>query len=355
MAKANPVFQSIADNLNSMIKSKNYQVAPTYPKGSTGSNDKRYREYRLQLVNKEQDTSAAVIEHLGNQLKKDGNLKSLKFNDISPNSSKFPSYSFVFDDQMYDIIIARGANSGEKFELRTVKNLDQFFKIRQDSEMSSLIKQMNESHSPFANSEIISARQRTGPTRKEGIAIEKLGAIIGDIELKDSNGEKWYISLKDIKGNTFSSYSGAASLFNKDGDLQPKSAGADFLNSFGVDLNKVQAGFDERANINKLRPTIPVKSPNRAEIEKIFNRAWGMDYFYVRRLVNGWKVFWLGRDKMNKLCRGIKVDVKAIRYPNKGSKQITIPCSNDYENYIIEIRNSSKGEYPNDTKFKVKK
>jgi hypothetical protein len=350
---AEDVFQKIADNLNSMIKSKNYQVAPASPKGKPGSNDKRYREYRLQLVNKEQDTSKAVIEHLGNQLKKDSNIKLLKFNDISPNSSKFPSYSFTFDDQMYDIIIARGANSGEKFETRTVKNLDDYFKIRQDSDMAGVIQQMNESHKPFANSEIISAKQRTGSTKKEGVPIEKLGAIIGDIVLKDNNGSEWFISLKDVNGNTFSSYSGAASLFDKDGTLQPNSAGADFLNSFGVDLNKVQAGFDERGNINKLRPKIPVKKANQAEIEKIFNRAWGMNYFYVRRLVSGWKVFWLGKEKLDKLCRGIKID--AIRYPNKTSKQITILCSNSIEDYVIEIRNSKAQEYPNDTKFKVKK
>ena len=353
MAKVNEAFQKIADNLNSIVKSKNYQVASTYPKGTNGSNDKRYREYRLQLINKELDTSAAVIEHLGNQLKKDENIKLLKFNEISPNSSKFPSYTFTFDDQMYDIIIARGANSGEKFEIRTVKNLDQFFKIRQDREMAGLLDLMNEAYAPFANAEIISAKQRTGTTRKEGIAIEKLGAIIGDIELKDNNGEKWYISLKDINGNTFSAYSGAASLFSKDGTLQTSSEGADFMNSFGVDLNKVQAGFDERGNINKLRPKIPVKKANQAEIEKIFNRAWGMNYFYVRRQPNGWKVFWLGKEKMNKLCRGIKVD--AIRYPNKTSKQTTILCSNSVEDYVIEVRNSSGGEYPNDTKIKVKK
>ena len=350
---AEDVFQKIADNLNSMIKSKNYQVAPASPKGKPGSNDKRYHEYRLQLVNKEQDTSKAVIEHLGNQLKKDSNIKLLKFNDISPNSSKFPSYSFTFDDQMYDIIIARGANSGEKFETRTVKNLDDYFKIRQDSEMAGVIQQMNESHKPFANSEIISAKQRTGSTKKEGVPIEKLGAIIGDIVLKDNNNKEWFISLKDVNGNTFSSYSGAASLFDKDGTLQPNSAGADFLNSFGVDLNKVQAGFDERGNINKLRPKIPVKKANQAEIEKIFNRAWGMNYFYVRRLVSGWKVFWLGKKKLDKLCRGIKID--AIRYPNKTSKQITILCSNSIEDYVIEIRNSKAQEYPNDTKIKVKK
>jgi hypothetical protein len=350
---ADDVFLKIGQNLNSMVKTKNYQVAPAYPKGKPGSNDKRYREYRLQLVNKEQDTSKALIDHLGNQLKRDPELKTIKFNDISPNSSKFPSYSFTFDGQMYDVIVARGANSGEKFETRTVQNLDSYFKIRQDSEMANVIQQMNESHAPFAGVEITSVKQRTGSTKKEGVAIEKLGAIIGDIVLNDNRGNEWFISLKDVNGNTFSSYSGAASLFDRDGTLQPNSAGADFLNSFGVDLNKVQSGFDERGNINKFRKTIPVSKPNAQEIEKIFNRAWGMNYFYVRRMVNSWKVFWLDKQKLDKLCRGIKID--DIRYPNKKSKQITILCSNSVEDYVIEIRNSKAQEYPNDTKFKVKK
>lgn len=350
---ADDAFLKIADKLNSIIKAQNYQVAPAAPKGKPGSNDKRYREFRLQLINKEQDTSAAVIKHLDVQFKKDENVKSLKFNEISPNSSKFPSFSFVFDGQMYDIIVARGANSGEKFETRTVKNLDDYFRIQQNSEMADVIQQMNDSHKPFANSEIVSVKQRTGSTKKEGVAIEKLGAIIGDIVLKDSTGAEWFVSLKDVNGNTFSSYSGAASLFDKDGTLQPNSPGADFLHSFGVDLNAVQDGFDGRGNIKKLRPKILVKKANQAEIEKIFNRAWGMNYFYVRRLVSGWKVFWLGKEKLDKLCIGIKVD--AIRYPNKTSKQITILCSNSIEEYVIEIRNSKAQEYPNDTKFKVKK
>jgi len=346
-------FQIIGENLNSMVKSKNYQVAPAYPKGKPGSNDKRYREFRLQLVNKENDTSKAVIDHLNVQLKRDDNLKFVTFNQVSPNSSKFPSYSFTFDGQLYDVIIARGANAGEKFETRTVTNLDAFFKIRQGGEMAKVIQQMNESHAPFAGVEITSVKQRTGATKKEGVPIEKLGAIIGDIILNDNRGNSWFISLKDVNGNTFSSYSGAASLFDKAGTLQPRSEGAKFLNAFGVDLNQVQAGFDIRGNINTFRPNIPVSKPNAQELEKIFNRAWGMNYFYVRRLVNSWKVFWLDRAKLDNLSRNIKID--AIRYPSKKSKQITILCSNSVEQYVIEVRNSKAQEYPNDTKFKVKK
>ena len=349
------VYQKLGENLNSMVKNKNYELNARFPKGKPGSNDKRYREYRLNLINKELDTSKACIAHLGNKLRLDTNITQIRYNEVSPNSSKFPSFSFVFDGQMYDIIIARGANAGEKFETRTVTNLDNFFKIRQSSEMSGLIGQMNESNEAFAqfrDSNVL--RRERGATKKEGVPIADLGAIIGDIILTDSQRNTWYISLKDIKGNTFSSYSGAASLFDKEGNLQPDSEGATFLNTFGVDLNKVQSGFDERGNINTAsRPKLSVSKVNAREIEKIFNRAWGMNYFYVRRLTSGWKVFWLGKTKLDKLSKNIRVN--SIRYPTKTSKQITILCSNGVEDYVIELRNSKAGEYPNDTKFKVKR
>ena len=77
-----------------------------------------------------------------------------------------------------------------------------------------------------------------------------------------------------------------------------------------------------------------------------------MNYFYVRKTTSGWKVFWLDRDYLNKLTNSITVS--EIKYPNERSKQITILCGNNYQKYLIEIRNSKGGEYPNDTKFKVK-
>ena len=346
-------FAKMGEYLTSEVKSKNYEVAPRLPKGKPGSNDKSFREYRLQLINKNNDTSAACIAHLKQLLTTDRDFEQVKFNDISPNSSKFPSFSYVFDGQKYDVIIARGANNGEKFELKTVKNLDQFFKTRSAPEMRDVVVAMNEAYEPFASREIVKVAQRTGRTQKAGIPIEKLGEIIGDIVLTDSTGDKWFVSLKDVNGNTFSSYSGAASLFDGKGNLQPKSEGAKYLEAFGVDLNKVQAGFDERAGIKKPRKQIPVKRASQSEIEKIFQRGWGMNYFYVRRQVNGWKIFWLDRAKLNKLCKGMRVD--EIRYPSLKSKQITIKCSNTYEEYVIELRNSKRGEYPNDTKMKLRK
>ena len=70
--------------------------------------------------------------------------------------------------------------------------------------------------------------------------------------------------------------------------------------------------------------------------------------------LNGYTVtLALGKTKLDKLSQNIRID--DIRYPSTKSKQITILCSNTVENYVIELRNSKAGEYPNDTKFKVKK
>jgi hypothetical protein len=276
-----------------------------------------------------------------------------RYHPISPNSSKFPSYGFKFDGQSFDLVIGRGANKGENFETNTVTGLATAFSTRKSSsDYADVIKQLNESNKDFAAVEIKSVTQRKGSTKKEGVPIEKLGAIIGDIVLTDTTNNNWFVSLKDVNGDTFSSYSGAASLFNAQGELQPKSAGAEFLNAFGVDLNQIQAGFDLRNNKKALRKRIKIEKANPIEIKKIFERAWGMNYFYVRKTTSGWKVFWLDRKKLNDFTSNIVVT--DIRYPTLKSKQITIYCGNRFQNYVIELRNSKAGEYPNDTKFKTK-
>lgn len=348
-------FKTLGDWLNQILKPYNYQVAPLAPAGKPGKILRSSREFRLQLINKQNDTSDNLVRDLGDILKKASkDVLNIKFNSISPNSSKFPSYSFDYNKQNFDLVIARGANKGENFETKTVADLAQYFKVKSPSpEMVDLVSSLDESNKEFRDREIASVKQRTGSTKKEGVPIERLGAIIGDIILTDTTGKDWFISLKDASGATFSSYSGAASLFNAKGDLQPNSPGAQFLNAFGVDLNKVQAGFDTRNKLSSFgRPKLPVKRANQKEIKAIFERAWGMNYFYVRRTSNGWKVFWLDRQKLDKLTNNITVS--EIRYPSATSKQISIICGNNEQSYLIELRNSKAGEYPNDTKFKVR-
>ena len=367
MALGTEQYKKLGNFFNQILEPYNYQVASGNLAGRPGKTVKSVREYRLQLIDKNKNTSEKLISDLGTILKSASkDISAVTYNQISPNSSKFPSYSFTFDGQKFDLVIGRGANEGEKFELNTVTGLATAFSMRKkSSDYADLIQKLNESNDDFAKVEIKSVTQRKGSTRKEGIPIENLGAIIGDIKLTDATGNDWYISLKDIDGDTFSAYSGAASLFNAKGDLQEDSAGAEFLNAFGVDLNQVQAGFDLRNKKKTPRIEIKPKIASLIKIKKIFERAWGMNYFYVRktneplgllpysRKEPGWKVFWIDRANLNKLASNIKVT--NIKYPTLKSKQITIFCENTYQKYVIELRNSSRGEYPNDIKFKVKK
>jgi hypothetical protein len=350
----NPIqfYEQFGKDINELVKSKNYEVAPLKPKGQPGKNVKSVREYRLQLINKSRDTSKDLITFLQRQLRFTSGVKNVSYNEISPNSSKFPSFGFTVDGYDIDLIIARGANRGENFETRTVNDLKSYFNTSQDRQFAQLITQMNEAFPPFADVEIVDVKQRRGATKKEGVPIERLGAIIGDIILTDATGKDWFVSLKDINGLTFSSYSGAASLFNAQGDLQPDSAGAKFLEAFGVDLNLVQEGFDERQGFDEDRDPIPVKRFNNQNLIPIFERAWGMNYFYVKKERMGWQVFWIDYLKLKQLTHGLQVT--EIRYPGLRSKQISILLENKYKKYIVEVRNSKAGEYPNDTKFRIR-
>jgi hypothetical protein len=347
------IISDVAATLNSVAKKHNFQVAPTQKLGKPSKTNSTVREFRLQLINTGRDTSEAFKAAIMSELKKSGGFTKITFNSISPNSSKYPSVSFIYEKMKFDAVIAKGANKGENFEKKTISDLAKYFKSKGvNKTYKQLVEKLTQSNPAFGVNEITSVTQRTGSTKKEGVATADLGAIIGDIVVKDSGKNTWYISLKDVNGSTFSSYSGAASLFDATGTLQPDSAGAKFLNSFGVDLNKVQKGFDERNNIKKRRATIPVSAPNKTEMKAIFERAWGMNYFYVRKInATDWKVFWMSRAKLNSLADNMTVT--KVNYPNPGSKQITIYCSTPSADYTIELRNSKAQEYPNDTKFKI--
>lgn len=343
------IFQKIGSYLNEKCEPYNFKVAESFPLGKNAKVSSNTREFRIQLINKNSDTSNQMKVQLPKILQQNENIKDIQFNQLSENSSKYSSVSFTFDDKKFDVIIAKGANKGETFEQNTVKNLQSALHIS-SGQYGELLKLLVQANPEFAKNELVSVKQRTGSTKKENVPIEKLGAVIGDIVIKDSSSKEWFISLKDINGDTFSSYSGAASLFNADGKLQSSSEGAKFLWSFGVDLNQVQSAFDVRNKKTDARD--PIKNQfNKANLVNIFKRAWGMNYFYVRRLSSGWKVFWLDSKKLNFLTSNITVN--DIKYPTAQSKQITISCSNQYAKYKIEVRNSKGGEYPNDIKFKV--
>ena len=273
---------------------------------------------------------------------------NITFKPISNNSSKFSSISAVIGNTAVDIVLSSGFNNGEKFEVNVLNGLQSAIHSSTNCKYLKLLDSLEESHFNFKKDDIIKVEARKGSTKKTGRNIDELGMIIGDILLYDQNNI-WPLSIKDINGDTVSSYPGASSLFDSSGKLNELSSIIPTLNSFGVDFEKLQFEFDQR---NGLCNPIPKISQNTKCIKSFFNEIWGLNYFYVRNRTKHWEVFWLDQQKLDQLSSNI--EVTEIRYPNKNSKQLSIHCRNEYKKYIIEVRNSSGREYPNDIKVKVK-
>lgn len=252
-----------------------------------------------------------------------------------------------------------GGNRGHEFEVKTINELYQYLndsslkKSPAFSHIKSLLNMMKRANPRFRPEDIVEVDFRTGTTVKTGVRISDLGEIIGDCVMKDITGKYWYISLKNIDGNTFSTFPGISTLFSGD-TIQPSSAGAEFLRTFGVDLNILQSKFDELTNNkHRKRRSYKVEDSKPIKTKRLLEFAWGQNYFYVRQKSgNSWKVFWLSGSMLNNLTSSIKVE--DIRYPHKNSKQITILCGNSHMQYIIEVRNTSGGIYPNKALFKVR-
>lgn len=342
-----------AEKINQKLNEYNYQINPKYfPNGKPGKINKNDREYRLQLKDSQQlnnDVTNIIWEFLVNYSAND-----ITHNTVSPNSSKFSSISAVVANTPVDIVLSTGFNKGEKFEIATLNGLQRvvankdLLADKQDRYVD-LLDKLQDAHPDFFASNIHDVQPRKGSTRKSGKDKTDLGHVIGDVILYDSL-KTWPVSIKASNGDTFSSYPGAASLFMTDGKINTKSPLISVLGSFGVDFEQLQTCYDKRNGFSNPSPNLPTSYTY--DISSFFEQAWGVDYFYARGTTKGWQVFWLDQPKLHQLSTNIQVT--EIRYPSDKSKQLSIFCENGYKKYLIEVRNSAGGEYPNDMKVKVK-
>lgn len=331
----------MGEALDSSLAPFNYRIASWQSTGKNGLSNTRV--YRARAADPSLPAQLpdvrAIIEELGGT--------AVTHHNISPHSSKYPSWEFSHSGNRFDLILSHGANRGVTFERLVASELIDAVGTAQQND---LIEGLQQSHPAFRWNNIHTVIPCGAVTKKRGVPIEGLGRVIGDVQL-NGDSESWFVSLKDVNGSTFSSFPGAATLFDAQGTLDPNSSGANFLRAFGADLNLIQDCYDVRNCIYTLRDEHPKSGPNHDALKYIFERAWGMNYFYARKLVAGWNVFWVNRQRLDELTSNLHVD--EITYPTATSKSIVVKCSNSHQKYQIEVRNSSGGEYPNDIKFKV--
>ena len=136
-------------------KKHNFQVAPTQKLGKPSKTNSTVREFRLQLINTNRDTSDAFKSAVVGELKKSKGFTKITFNTLSPNSSKYPSVSFVYEGMKFDAVIAKGANKGENFEKKTISDLARYFKSKGvNKTYKQLVEKLTQSNPSFGINEI---------------------------------------------------------------------------------------------------------------------------------------------------------------------------------------------------------
>jgi len=335
----------VASVLNNVVQSFGYFLHPKTPAGKL---DKKsgHTLYKMYPLEEEQQPPPllGVLCELG--------ASNIRYLDKAEPVSKFPGYQFSLHNAMH-LVLFCDHSRGEWFERAMFDALTDSLNNNPCGEFQDLVRSWETANPAFNWDRIQSFSKGKSNGRKGCLTYEEIGAVLSDYKLYGSD-RSWGVSLKENTGKTISSHYGAASLFDPEGTLCPNSKGAAFLISFGVDLNQVQAGFDLRNGITKPRPNLYTQSiTDSAILKPIFRRAWGVNYFYTRKKPFGWNTFWVDEAKQEELSSGIIVH--RIRYPDETNKSILIEAGNQKKRYIIEMRNSAKGEYPNDIKFKVKR
>lgn len=341
-------IKHVAGVINDTLSHFKYSINVKSPIGKPATHNKNIREFRVCPV----EIDAKLCVNTSIEILSSRGFVNVQYNRQSCCSSKYPSLSFSYSNTVFETVITKGKNRGERFEQQTLDMLTQVISNTHNAPLyNNLLASLEKSHTDFNTSDIVSISGRSGSTRR-GNDITQSASIIGDIIIRDSSERDWFISLKDINGSSFATYPGGHTLFSND-ELVYNSPASNFLYSFGADLNLVQRGFDIRNNITKIRTrhTVPQQA-NNDFVRNVFQRAWGINYFYARRKSDvNWETFWLCENTHQQLT---DVTVDRIKYPDINTKSITIYCSSSFKKYVIEVRNSRGGEYPCNITFKIR-
>lgn len=277
---------------------------------------------------------------------KDLGISDIQINSVSRNSSKFSSVSFKIGDIMYDVVVAAGANRGERFEKELLLKLDNLVAGHDSTEEAeAALAALGEVDPSIKLSNIVSVTPRAGATqRSRAVTAEHTGKIIGDVIIKLKRGGERYISIKDIDGTTVAKF-GVSRAFSDDLKVNANSyEWKEWLEPFGLEKEKIEQGltaYVEDADVpwpdvvqldNKIKPG--------SQVFSIFEKLWGSDYIYLKKKAGGFFAMIVDKESIDSVILK-NLRITEIRYPSKARKQITISAESDSMKFRIEIRNTS--------------
>jgi hypothetical protein len=271
-------------------------------------------------------------------------IKDVEINDTSVNSSKYSSVSFEAVGTDYDVVVAKGGNGGEHFEQDLLLSMDNFVAgIESTDEAQKAFAALEAVDKAFKLSNVVGVSKRTGTTKRSGdLSPEETGKIIGDVIVTLKKGGEKYISVKDSNGKTVAQF-GLAKAFNEDLTVNTSSPEwKQWLAPFGLDHKKIEAGLKAAQDGTELDfPDIETTSKKvkpGSPIQKIMEKLWGCDYYYLRKNGKDFKALKIDKSYVDEeLLKNLHVT--EIRYPSSARKQINIYLNSSTMNFKLEVRN----------------
>jgi len=350
-AKADKILAGVAKKLD-VVKMKAGE--------STNKFGDKNIEIRIKpsLPDQDRDTILKALEKFLKSLK---TVEKVKYHKISPNSGKFSSVSFTIGDRPYDIVVAAGANKGEKFENELLQTLVNYHVGgMSDESLESLLIQMEEADPGFKRGNIKKIEGRTGATKRVHLDPSKHGEVIADIIITMKDDTKKYLSIKNKVGATFANIGYVSKAFDSNFKLDTSSDIGKILLDAGFNNINIQKGFQAYVDQTPVKFKVkqnPVVEVNKGSpLYKFLEHAWGYNYFYVKEHGKGFKVFKIDKKSLHNVLLD-ELIIYEINYPFKDSKQISIKFGNAFAEYKLEIRNPhGPGKVkPSDAKIKLTK
>lgn len=320
-------------------------------------------EFRVKSPITNADDQLSLLKELKERLGIILTEKELTKNKLSPNSGRYSSIAFKKDGELVDLVVATGANRGETFEKQLLQDLQKFHMEGISTGMvDDLLLQLEKVDDTFKIGDIKRISGGAGGRRyRAHLPPEDHGPIIADIIIETTDGEERYLSVKNPRGNTLANLGGTRAAFHDDTFALRKSQQLTrLLTDLGVNLTWLSQGLrayrdDKVVPFNAKIATNNQVDP-RSNAWKFFVRAWGYNYFYVRQVGDGFKIFHVNKDGLSSsLLKNLRVDL--IYYPSKDSKQLSVHLSSDGADYKLEVRNPhGPGQIiPTDTKLVIKR
>lgn len=304
--------------------------------------------YQIRVKPKAKDTPLeTVLSDIETYLKKNARklgIKRIQINPRSFNSGKYSSVSFEYGKMDFDIVVAAGANKGESFEKDLLIKMDNHVAgIDSSEEARRAFDAIISADPAFKLEQIETIVPRSGKTGRSGdMTPEQIGKTIADIIIKLKDGSERYVSVKNRRGSTLAQF-GVSKAFNDDLSVNADSTEwKNWLQPFGIDPKKVEAGLVAARDGTALPFDDVVKPDTLLEPSspayKVIEKMWGSNYYYLRETGYGFKAFNITPEFVhNTLLKNLRIT--EIRYPSSARKQINIYLENDMARYKLEVRN----------------